>query len=676
MAPAGQAKPPVNPERPLPRRWLPFDVETAAASTQADWRGMSGAGVVLDDGRLIGIVVTAESGHGQRRLYLVPLADALSAAPGLAQQLEDVAGRTQIVEIREAPLYRDTCEIDALGGDGQPELIENVAELEVFGVKPADVPGEPTYLNYVSRDADGELRTALREAIDARRMLLVVGGSAAGKSRSTAEAVRELLPQHRFIRPRPEKLAEVCNLPLGDLGPAVVWLDDVQQHADQALRDTLKRLLGAGLVVIGTIRRAELEVLARPGEVRNPAGQALTDEKLVHRINWRIEWSEEEQARLAEHVTDADLLEAVTRGGTSLGAYVVAGPLLVRRLDDARADEDHPWRYALVRTVLDWYRTGTAQPISSDVALRLLGTSLGDGTPEQDEIEDALAWAATAVIGEGRKTRRSLIIRISSGSAYRDRRTIDAHIRANAEALLVNDYLIDHEQRRPFGAIRDPVWRAALELSTDDSRLNIATVAYYEHEHIIALDALGPLAAAGNINAMNNLGLLLKDSDPDSARRWWEQAAAGGHLDAMVNLGLLLEEISPDATYRWWEKAAAAGHVGAMFHLGVLLEDDDRAAALDWLERAAAAGHADAMFGLWILLKASAPDTARDWLEQAAAARQARAMFDLGVLIQDSDPAAALDLMEQSAMAGHVEAMFGLGVLMDSDRDAARHWYE
>jgi hypothetical protein len=63
----------------------------------------------------------------------------------------------------------------------------------VFGVKPADLPGEPTYLSYVPRDGDAELVGAVRGVISDRRMLLIVGGSAAGKSRSCAEATRQLM---------------------------------------------------------------------------------------------------------------------------------------------------------------------------------------------------------------------------------------------------------------------------------------------------------------------------------------------------------------------------------------------------------------------------------------------------------------------------------------------------
>jgi TPR repeat protein len=35
---------------------------------------------------------------------------------------------------------------------------------------------------------------------------------------------------------------------------------------------------------------------------------------------------------------------------------------------------------------------------------------------------------------------------------------------------------------------------------------------------------------------MNNLGVLLNDSDPAQAREWWQRAAETGHADAMNNL--------------------------------------------------------------------------------------------------------------------------------------------
>ena len=201
LLPAGQAKTPVNPERPLPRRWMPFDVEGATPGTQAGWGGMSGAGVVLADGRLAGLVVDAEAGHQQRRLYVVPFSDVLAESGRIAGALAAVLGGPVVIEARDAPLYRDVLQDGCLAPDGMPVRVGE-AGYKAFGVKLAGVPGEPAFLDYVPRDADQKLRDGLHAAQAERRMLLVVGGSAGGKSRSAAEAARLHLPDHRLLCPR------------------------------------------------------------------------------------------------------------------------------------------------------------------------------------------------------------------------------------------------------------------------------------------------------------------------------------------------------------------------------------------------------------------------------------------------------------------------------------------
>ena len=86
-------------------------------------------------------------------------------------------------------------------------------------------------------------------------------------------------------------------------------------------------------------------------------------------------------------------------------------------------------------------------------------------------------------------------------------------------------------------------------------------------------------AAAGDTDAMVNLGLLLRDRDPAAAQAWWERAAVVGDTDAMVGLGLLLRDRDPAAAQAWWERAAATGNTDARDNLEVLLADRDSAAA-------------------------------------------------------------------------------------------------
>ena len=662
VLPGGQGKPPVRPERPLtPGRWLPLDVEIATPGTQQGWGGMSGAGVMLPDGRLIGLVLAAESGHQERRLYLVPLATMFDNAGGFAAALAGQTGHPAIAQAYAAPLWKRVLGADCLGADGLPAPIAALDDLGAFGVKAAHVPGELAYLEYVPRDGDTDLRAALDRAIAEHRMLLMVGGSAAGKSRSAAEAVREQLGDHRLLRVQAGRLAELVEAPLAELAPVVVWLDDVQVYAHQAFRDTLKRLLGSGAVVVGTIRRAEMDALGASGDVRNPTGDALSDEELIERVDWRTAWSSRELDRLGAHVHSSALLAAAT-SGTSPAAYSVAGPALVKRFKNARSDEDHPVRYWLVRTVLDWHRTGITQPMPIDEATKFALTRANTtGSTEQAQVDDALAHALRAEFTVPPSGRPPALL------------ATDPH----DGGLTAHDYILDYDQQHGGIDVPDFIWDCALAHASEENLAAIGFIAYEADELEIAAAATAPLADTGNSDAMYNLGVFLAESDPVAARGWYERAVAAGHTRAMNNLGVLLKDSDPVAARGWYERAAEAGHVDPMFNLGVLLEASDPVAARGWYERAAEAGDAVAMYKLGLLLEDREPEIARGWYERAAEARHVGAMFKLGLLLEDREPEIARGWYERAAEAGHAGAMLSLGALLKgSDPEGARGWLE
>ena len=203
---------------------------------------------------------------------------------------------------------------------------------------------------------------------------------------------------------------------------------------------------------------------------------------------------------------------------------------------------------------------------------------------------------------------------------------------------------------------------------------------------------------------MNSLGLLLKDSDPELARRWFEKAAEAGNARAMNNLGALLKDSDPGQARRWYEKAAEAGHTVAMNNLGALLEDSDPGQARRWFEKAAEAGNARAMVHLGLLLDDSDPGQARRWFEKAAEAGDSDAWSAWGrcseTATQDRPAAGmrrppppvtpapcstsgassrstrvtlrAARWYEKAAAAGDPGAMLNLGVLLD-DRVTLGH---
>jgi TPR repeat protein len=663
VLPIGQGKRPISPERELPLAWMPLDIDTATPETQADWGGMSGAGVALPDGRLVGVVVNAEDAHQQRRLYLVGLAAVLEQADGFRGELSRLAGRDEVAEARDAPSYRAALRESSLGPDGIPRRVGELSkfeELSVFGVKSADLPGEPTYLDYVPRDSDEGLREALQEAIARRLMLMVVGASASGKSRSASRAAADLFPERRLVVPQNGKLAETVELPLATLAEAVVWLDDAENYAHAGLRDTLETLVRKGAVVVGTIRKNELDGLTL-GELRNPGGEALTDPHIVSRLDWRLGWNEDERARLSAVAKYRPLLDAVARG-MPVGVYCVAGPELVQKLRDALNDEERPARYPLVRTVLDWFRTGTTDPIPLDVATALMATlDTIVGGFEREEVQEALEWATAAVPGfdAGRRTSQSLL-------------SLDA----DAGVLTAHDYLRDedtNQQRVP----EDYVWAAALKQATLDSYWGIGYAALRARKPTFALRATIPLAESGDPSAMSNLGLLLEESDPPAARRWYEQAAEAGDTGAKYNLGRLLSESDPVTARHWFEDAASAGSRDAMVAVGLLLAQSDPVDATRWFEKAAKAGSRDAKNALGALLAESNPVAARRWLEQAAEAGHPSAMHNLGILLAERDPVVARRWFERAASVGNSDAMVFLGVLLEeSDPAAAKRWLE
>jgi len=502
----------VNPDRPLPKRWMPFDADGSTPGTQAGWGGMSGAGVVLADGRLAGLVTTAEAGHQQRRLYVVPFADVLVQSGKIARALAAVLAGPVVVEVRDAPLYRDVLLDGCLAPDGFP-VLTGEAGYKAFGVKPAGVVGEPDFLDYVPRDTDHKLREGLQTAQAEHRMLVVVGGSAGGKSRSTAEAARLLLPGHRLLCPRQASLGRLRELPMADLGPALVWLDDAERYEERAFGDTVERLLRSGVTVVATIRRSELEAKMPKGDLRNPFGEALADTELVVEVAWPVIWNDQERQRVSEHVNYPALLDWVA-AGHSPSAWAVAGPALQDRLRDAEADDERPARYALVRAVLDWYRTGIAQPVPLATATDLLEASLPGGA-EAAEIEDALRWGLESVVGASRTTRQSLLAKT-----------------ATADAVTVHDYIQDADTKTATGPVADVVWVAALaDAASDDARFAIGVAAAVQDNTAIAAEGWLPLAGRGHTDAMFNLGVVLSEGDPGQARQWYERAAEDGNRD-------------------------------------------------------------------------------------------------------------------------------------------------
>ena len=296
---------------------------------------------------------------------------------------------------------------------------------------------------------------------------------------------------------------------------------------------------------MATIRRTELQARLSRDDLRNALGETLADENLVIKISWPLIWKDSELNLVARHISYPPLLQQAAVG-KSPSAWVVAGPALSYRLRDAETDDEWPARYALVRAVLDWYRTWIAKPIPIEVAVDLLRSYVAHEI-ESADIDDAFQWASESALGTSRTTRQSLLAKTTDN-----------------DALTIHEYIQDEDARSGGKTIRDVVWFAALEHSaTSTARNAIGVSAALHGNRVMASKAWIPLAEIGDAAAMNGLGVLLQDSDPGQARHWYERAAEAGHAGAMNNLGLLLRDRDPEQARRWFEKAVEAGHQSA-----------------------------------------------------------------------------------------------------------------
>ncbi len=197
----------------------------------------------------------------------------------LAQEWGPRAGAVDVAMLRSRLQARGV----ALRGDPQPRgqaashRVSVVADLEPadalrFEVHPAfKADGRSGALSalppYIDRPAsiDDELRRQVAGAANGSRLVMVVGGSSTGKTRSCWEAVRAELPDWRIVHPlAPERPAALLSvLQEGVLEPrTVLWLNDadlyllVKNYAAQvaaSLQALLTDPQRGPVLVLGTI---------------------------------------------------------------------------------------------------------------------------------------------------------------------------------------------------------------------------------------------------------------------------------------------------------------------------------------------------------------------------------------------------------------------------------------
>ena len=666
-----------------------LDTVTAPPDPAADddakspWGGLSGA-LVFCAGLAVGVVVEHRSRQGAASVRLVPFDRIASAVDAETRAVAAAVGLSSSTLLLVDTTKGAADELDELAKWVDGDEFPAVKDLNPYqlGSTSSDYGNRSNYGQhdpYVPRRVD----LALRDALQPGQLVLVVGPSKAGKSRTAFEVLLSRWPQAWLVVPKPEGLEQLIEHPrLRDTGePVAVWLDDLQDYLGGTHPLTpwlLAQLIDrpGPTVVLGTLRlEARNRLRDSTGELSRDT-RALLDPPTVTVELASTTDNPDEQAVARAAYPGEDLATV------GLAERLANAPDLLDKYYEAKAD--NPLHYVLVRTAVDWVRVGVQGPIPEPDLLALARDALwAEWTaldPDDRQTSEALNWTRTSLPGSGQ-------------IALLSTHPLPGHIRG----YWPFDYLVaaDDGQAGQPRPIPDPFWGQVVDRVTPDDAFSVGVSAILRSTWSAATIANRKAAEGGIPGGMFFLGVILNDQDPpdvEGARHWWQQAAEAGHTAAMTQLGILLENQEPpdlDGARHWWQQAAETGRTDAMYNLGILQKNQqppDLDGARRWLQQAADGGNTDAMFSLGEMSYTQDPpdlDGARRWWQQAADAGDTNAMTSLGFLLntQDApDSDGARRWLQQAADAGNIHAMLFLAELLNTldppDLDGARHWWQ
>jgi TPR repeat protein len=445
--------------------------------------------------------------------------------------------------------------------------VRDIADPLVLGIHPSILGTSGGRVpSYVPRQVDVPLRSALATG----GFVLVVGNSAAGKTRTAYEAMRAEIPDHWLLVPRRAgTLRALVEAGFKIPEETVVWVNDLERYL---VRDGLDQLLldrilsgTRNVVVLATIRRTLYGNYLQGQSGQAPAREmARSARETIEAATSRIDIGSfgPAELELARASSDPRVRQAGGRARNgAVTAYLADGPALVEIW--LAAWSGHPVAAALVAAAVDVRRAGLTRPADRGLLVSLFSEYLKRrdlDLPAEDEpaITSSFAWACDP----------------------HDRATGLLASRERGRQFEAFDYLVDHVQRDPQAEpIPDFTWRGCIE-HTDSAELGlIAQAAFSMQRRDIAEAALRKGAAAGDPSLMNALAILL--GREAEAEAWFRRAAERGYQPAVTNLGALLNELGRRSEAEsWYQQAVVHGELGAMVNLGAICEDngDDQAA--------------------------------------------------------------------------------------------------
>ncbi|MEZ0095919.1 tetratricopeptide (TPR) repeat protein [Streptacidiphilus sp. EB129] len=515
---------------------------------------------------------------------------------------------------------------------------------------------------YVERDADRRLRTRLAAVARTGGLLLLIGDSTAGKTRSAFEAVRQVLPGYRILAP--DTNAELaCGVEIiAGLGQScLVWLDDLDRFlGEEGLEPgLLAELVRLRIPVLATMQSRVFNTLTlQAGRGSTAQGNPLAHHRntvglrvlnQAETVEMERLWSREEIGR-AKHCRDERVRSASRyHGSYGIAEYLTAGPELWREWRQASCVGGAPRGASLVAAAVDLARTGLKGPYPHKLVIGLHEaylTATGGLRLHPEPLESAVSWAT--------QVRHGVTGLLMPGPG---------------ETWSVFDYLAGTARSESaLPSVPIATWNAALRAEGADP-LHIGMHAFHDDLFDVAEAALRPLIEESLDAALNLATILTRTGRPEEAEVLCRRTAEGGQAAAWCRLAALLhpqedrEEEAEDA----YRRAIEGGHGHANRGLGDLLAEVNRddGAEVAYTE-ALAAGVDEAWCGLGdILARAGRREESNTAFRNAAESPNPAVWCRLGSsLTKAGRTEEAMKLFQRSHEAGHSHAQTEMGDLL------------
>lgn len=435
--------------------------------------------------RLLNQVDAALAGVTDLQQQITTARDTLLAAQqGVAEQVDALHPKVdQILQATRPPespveaSRRATCQRHVVG---QPITKWEAAAVGVHAS--ITVHDETTLTPYLARGHDQRLRQVLEQgaASDRATLVLVVGTSCAGKTRSLYEAVRMVLPDWQITAPQNDS-ALVQTLTAGVPARTVVWLDELQDRlpatddgitAAKVITDLLDADVGP-IVVAGTLWPTNLNAMrARPDPAAAANGASAIPALLARAATVTVPDTFTHTDLENTDVDDPRLQLAINTAthtqhpdGRKITQVLAGGTQIIHRLYPPDAthppDEFSPAAKALLHAAGDLRRVGMPNPLPR---WALDGAAPGYLTPHDHRPIDQWLPAALQEVTDAARQDDPLIGNHRHDHHLQGVPALTPHWTTGpdgqrVEAYHLHDYLLqDHFTRNSNSSIPQILW--------------------------------------------------------------------------------------------------------------------------------------------------------------------------------------------------------------------------